>query len=72
MSFLFGSAVLLGATAVLAQGNNAPTAITTTDTATTTTSAGGSQISAESGLKLAKHYTADTFFSEWGESPCLM
>jgi hypothetical protein len=57
--------LLLAGTA-WAQGNNAPPAITTTDSATTTTAAGQSRMSARSELKLAKRYTADEFFNEWG------
>jgi hypothetical protein len=68
MARLLGLGALALAGQVLAQGNNAPTAITTTDTATSVTSAGASQMTAKTALKLAKRYTADEFYNEWGAS----
>lgn len=68
MARILGLGALALAGHALAQGNGAPSAITTTDTATSVTSAGASQMTASSALKLAKRYTADEFYSEWGKS----
>lgn len=50
-------------------GGGAPVPITT---ATGTITAGASEMTAKSALKLAKNYTASTFLSEWGECECII